>query len=328
LQRARLVLFVQPRSYVSRALVGAVLDAGRTRSDVEVAAVCDTDNSLRPARGEGARTITRAIVKRMFDDAQPIVLRAPMWQSLDRITGRAGVQVIAPEGGSVNDPGFIERLSGELRADFAMSLVCAQIFRPELLSAFAGAVNYHDGLLPFYRGLDATNWSVYRGESSTGFTFHRMTPGIDEGPVLIQGAVPIRDEAGVRELELQKTLLAMSAVERVLDAMMRDEPGSPQSGPPGYFSHRDRQRIRTIADPSLYTWDELARRLRAFEILEMTIGGRHVDVTKLRRLQGSDRSSFAFRTADRVRAAATRFRYLPYPLYAPYRLVRRRRESD
>ena len=96
-----------------------------------------------------------------------------------------------PSGTHVNAEAFVHRALPGLRADFALSLICLQIFRAPLLAAFQRAINYHPGALPAYRGLNPTAWSLYRGEALTGFSYHLMTEGIDQGPVVVSGAVPV-----------------------------------------------------------------------------------------------------------------------------------------
>jgi Formyl transferase len=117
-----------------------------------------------------------------------------------------------------------------LRADVAISLDNA-IIREETFSLPAhGTVNVHHGAVPDYRGGPPVFWELADGEDTVGFTIHRIDTGIDTGPVLAQGSVPIE-----RRSTLGQTLRAtiptlheasLDALERVLD----DAPfeGTPQ----------------------------------------------------------------------------------------------------
>ena len=49
-----------------------------------------------------------------------------------------------------------------------------------------GAVNFHDGPLPRYGGLNAPIWALLRGESEYGVTWHRIIPQVDAGDILVQ----------------------------------------------------------------------------------------------------------------------------------------------
>ncbi len=48
------------------------------------------------------------------------------------------------------------------------------------------AINFHDGPLPKYAGLNAPAWALLNGEATYGITWHLMTPGVDEGDILEQ----------------------------------------------------------------------------------------------------------------------------------------------
>ncbi len=147
-----------------------------------------------------------------------------------------------------------------------------------------------------------------------------MTTGLDEGPVLVEGTVPVRPEASVPELERDKTRQAAARMADVLEALVRGAPGRVQAGPPSYFGRREMQAVRAIPDPASLTWDELRRRLRAFDLLTLTLAGQPVHVTRLRRLDGrpTRRCALAFTTRDGVAAEPDRFMHLPFPLYRCY----------
>ena len=54
-----------------------------------------------------------------------------------------------------------------------------------------GMIQFHPSLLPLHRGPAAIPWAIIRGRSETGLTIFRPTPGLDEGPVILQKRVPI-----------------------------------------------------------------------------------------------------------------------------------------
>jgi len=60
------------------------------------------------------------------------------------------------------------------------------------------AVNFHDGPLPRYAGLNTPVWGLMNGEREWGITWHVMTPGVDEGAILKQVVFPVsRDETAL-----------------------------------------------------------------------------------------------------------------------------------
>jgi methionyl-tRNA formyltransferase len=190
------------------------------------------------------------------------------------------------------------------------------VFSRDLLNAFEAVVNAHSGILPDYCGVAATEWSVYRGERTTGYAFHYMTELVDGGPVLADGEVAV-DGRTVEALEYEKALMAADQLEMVLRSVIRGERGAPQEGKRMYFGPEASRLIRTIEIPSDTTWKELQRRLAAFGTLWIRLDRKLMEVSRLRRLRDSRNLPGArtFFTADGIPVTAIRFGYLPLWLY-------------
>lgn len=54
-----------------------------------------------------------------------------------------------------------------------------------------GTLNVHHGSVPAYRGGPPVFWELADGADRVGYTVHRIDAGIDTGPVLAAGEVPI-----------------------------------------------------------------------------------------------------------------------------------------
>jgi phosphoribosylglycinamide formyltransferase-1 len=52
-------------------------------------------------------------------------------------------------------------------------------------------INVHPSLLPDYKGLDTHERVLADGASEHGCTVHFVTPGLDEGPAILQARVPV-----------------------------------------------------------------------------------------------------------------------------------------
>jgi len=64
-----------------------------------------------------------------------------------------------------------------------------------LVNAFANRMmNIHPSLLPSFPGLDAQKKAIDWGCKLAGCTVHFVTEGVDEGPIILQAAVPILDQ--------------------------------------------------------------------------------------------------------------------------------------
>jgi phosphoribosylglycinamide formyltransferase 1 len=64
-----------------------------------------------------------------------------------------------------------------------------------LVDAFANRImNIHPSLLPSFPGLDVQKKAIESGCKLAGCTIHFVTEGVDEGPIILQAAVPILDD--------------------------------------------------------------------------------------------------------------------------------------
>lgn len=78
-----------------------------------------------------------------------------------------------------------------LGADVAVSLDNALIEEATFVLPPHGTINVHHGAVPQYRGGPPVFWELADGLERVGFTVHRIDSGIDTGPVLAEGEVPI-----------------------------------------------------------------------------------------------------------------------------------------
>lgn len=86
-----------------------------------------------------------------------------------------------------------------------VDLVCLagymRIVRKPLLEAFDGRMlNIHPSLLPAFPGLDAQRQALEHGVKVAGCTVHFVTEGMDEGPIVLQAVVPVREDDTVASL--------------------------------------------------------------------------------------------------------------------------------
>jgi len=76
--------------------------------------------------------------------------------------------------------------------DLILNVNSFDIFPPDLIGAAPdGIINFHNGPLPRYRGLNIPSWAIINGESSHGVTWHRVEAGIDTGPTVARAAFEI-----------------------------------------------------------------------------------------------------------------------------------------
>src|SRR5436190_978217 len=80
----------------------------------------------------------------------------------------------------------------DLKADLGV-MAYVLLFAPPEFCAIPkhGMIQFHPSLLPLHRGAASIPWAIIRGRTETGLTIFRPTPGLDEGPVILQKRVAI-----------------------------------------------------------------------------------------------------------------------------------------
>lgn len=314
----RAIIFTDQPYGAPGILIEAALRALASREDIEIAAVSIPERHRRDGtlRSHLSRKLPLAI--------DPALLQAPACRNplrrapdLGRLAQAYRFALISPPDGRINDMQFVERLRRDFKPTIALSFYAQQKFGEPLLGIFQHAVNYHNGLLPGYRGLKATAWSIYHEEAQSGFTFHRMNRAIDEGPVLLEGALPVLPDTNAVDLDQDKASAAAALLPRLLQTIVDNEPGRPQGGAARYFSKRHWEELTRVHNPSTLTSEELARRLRAFESLRLNVNGRWHRVTRLRRGAApcGGAPPHSFRSADDIVFTPVKSRRVPLALW-------------
>ena len=148
---------------------------------------------------------------------------------------------------NVNAPASVEAIRA-MKPDLLVSVAGNQIFRPALLKvAPKGCLNVHSALLPKYRGLMPTFWTLKNGEKETGVSVFLVDEGIDSGPIVVQKRVPIRTNR-LEELIRQTKVVGMDAVWEAVEKVRRGRlklipnPDAEKS----YFSFPTKEDIRAF----------------------------------------------------------------------------------
>jgi phosphoribosylglycinamide formyltransferase-1 len=111
-----------------------------------------------------------------------------------------------------------------------VSLVCLAGFMrlvgPPLMEAFPNRIlNVHPSLLPSFPGVDAQKQALDHGVRVSGATVHLVTPELDNGPIILQSAVPVQDDDTPDTLSarilIEEHRLYPEAIRIVLDGRWR-----------------------------------------------------------------------------------------------------------
>jgi methionyl-tRNA formyltransferase len=137
---------------------------------------------------------------------------AGVFAAPDKPGARPDPLVAAAEDGKFNvfrfpkytNPEAQEALGG-LDADIGV-MAYVLLFAPPEFCAIPkhGMIQFHPSLLPLHRGPAAIPWAIIRGRTETGLTVFRPTPGLDEGPVVLQKRVTIGPDDTAASLYFDK----------------------------------------------------------------------------------------------------------------------------
>lgn len=172
----------------------------------------------------------------------------------------AGLRVIAP------GAGLVERTAG-LSVDWVLSVANLSLVpEPVMKLARQGGVNFHDGPLPGYAGLNAPVWALLNGEDTHAITWHLMTAGIDEGEVLATRSFPIEDDDTAFTLNARCFAAAVDSFPDVITAMEAGgHPRQPQAeGVRKVWRRADRPRADGRLDFT-QSAESVARTVRALD---------------------------------------------------------------
>jgi methionyl-tRNA formyltransferase len=111
----------------------------------------------------------------------------------------------------------------ELKADLGV-MAYVLLFAPPEFCAIPkhGMIQFHPSLLPLHRGPSSIPWAIIRGRNATGLSIFRPTPGLDEGPVILQKRVPIGPDDTAGSLYFDKIFqLGVEALVEAADLVVR-----------------------------------------------------------------------------------------------------------
>ncbi len=134
-----------------------------------------------------------------------VLSNRPKARALERARA-AGVETAV-----VNHKKFAERaeferaMLNELRQHDVEAVVLAgfmRILTETFLDAYsARVINTHPSLLPSFPGLHGAQQALDHGVKLTGCTIHLVESGVDTGPIIMQSAVPVRDDDDADSLQ-------------------------------------------------------------------------------------------------------------------------------
>ena len=147
--------------------------------------------------------------------------------------------------GDINDPRALRFL-----VDCAADLLISAFFDQRLHEAALavptrGCVNIHPSLLPSFKGVDPVLQARLR-QADVGVTVHYMTAGLDEGEILTQRSMSVREGASIFETTAVLYREGAELLASQIGRLERREHGTPQDTAGSYQSWPTRSEIRAL----------------------------------------------------------------------------------
>ncbi|MFZ6764244.1 methionyl-tRNA formyltransferase [Pseudoroseomonas sp. WGS1072] len=133
---------------------------------------------------------------------------------------------------SVRHPSRLRHATEEHEAFAALALDAAVVAayglilpKPMLDAPARGCLNIHASLLPRWRGASPIQSAILAGDAESGVTIMRMEEGLDTGPMLLEGRLPLGPDITTPALH---DALAEMGARLILQALAENPPPRPQ----------------------------------------------------------------------------------------------------
>lgn len=106
-----------------------------------------------------------------------------------------------------------------LRPDLCIVAGLNRILKAKAIERLPPIFNIHPSLLPAYRGGTPEFWHLVDGAEHGGVTLHRIDPGIDTGPIVMQRSFPIPPWVDIEELGVLNVRAGLALLDEFLDGL-------------------------------------------------------------------------------------------------------------
>jgi len=155
-----------------------------------------------------------------------VICDGPNAHILDMATGHnIRSVIISPDGGEEYDEELISCLNNN-SVDLVVMDGYMRVLSPRVISAYRDRImNIHPALLPSFPGLNAWQQALDYGVKISGCTIHFADENVDCGPIILQSAVPVRDDDTVESLRKrilkEEMRLYIKAIKLFADGKLR-----------------------------------------------------------------------------------------------------------
>jgi methionyl-tRNA formyltransferase len=174
---------------------------------------------------------------------RPVIIHhgaGKQWSSqMEKVTRQFGMDQLTV--GNVNDDDAVEYLKNA-GPDIVFSVNNWDVIHAEVLAIPGdGIVNFHNGPLPEYRGVNIPSWAIMNGERRHAVTWHFVTAEIDAGDIVATKTFDLSPKETAISLTLRCIKTGLELFSPLLDQYASGSlASSPQKGEGCYYSAKVR----------------------------------------------------------------------------------------
>jgi methionyl-tRNA formyltransferase len=141
---------------------------------------------------------------------------------------------------NVNDAAAVATIN-EVRPDIIFSVNNWDVIRADLLAVPPdGIINFHNGPLPRYRGVNSPSWAIINGEQHYGVTWHLVDENIDTGDIVATSEFELTPNETAVSLMFKCMSKGAELLPPLLDRYVSGRlDARPQEGDSRYYSAKD-----------------------------------------------------------------------------------------
>ncbi len=146
--------------------------------------------------------------------------------------------------------------------DYLFSITNLQILADEIVnSPQKAAINFHDGPLPKYAGINATSWALMDRVKNYGITWHEITSEVDKGDILKQVLFDVSENETALSLNAKCFEAGSNSFEDLVDELASGNVKHTKQnfGERTYFG-----KFKRPANAALINWNNEAETITAF----------------------------------------------------------------
>jgi len=140
----------------------------------------------------------------------------------------------------LNDTDALDYIKSK-ETDYIFSINNFRIIGIELINIpSVGIINFHNGPLPAYGGVNIPSWAIINGEKQHGVTWHFVNEGIDTGDMIAQSLFEIDDDTTAARLMTTSIIKGLKLFKEFTPELFNGNIKKiPQEGKSSYFSLKD-----------------------------------------------------------------------------------------